>query len=353
MKKTVLVDGHCIDSIAQGSVTYVTELYKALEHPEIEVLFCNHSEENFEKYFTNQTKVKFVQVETESRFKRYTELNNLVEKYNADFLHFQYTAPFQKKCKWINTLHDILFLEIPKYFPLSYIIPRALAFWLAAKRSEIIITGSEHSKKSIESYFNISGNKVKSLGYGSPLFPSKKEAVKKLEGKAFFLYVSRIEPRKNHIELIKAFERYIQYGHDSFLVLVGAISILPKEFKEIAARLNNRLVMLQGVPEAQLSWLYSNCRGHIYPSLGEGFGFPVLESLSLGVPTASAMNTSLSAFESLVDFKIAPVNVESICQSFDILNKLSHEHSRAQRTIKCFNWDSHASEFADVVLAVD
>jgi glycosyltransferase involved in cell wall biosynthesis len=351
MTTKILVDGHCIDDIAQGSVTYVTELYKSLEDPTIEVLFCNHSEANFEKYFGGKTNIKYVPVHSSGRFRRFSELNNLVEKYKADYLHFQYTAPLQKKCKWVDTLHDILFLEMRQYFPLSYIVPRAIAFWLAAKRSDIIITGSEHSKRSIESYFNIKCDKVKSLSYGVPCLSSCSDPVDQLVDKSYFLYVSRVEPRKNHIALIRSFEKYIEKGNDCYLVLVGATSILPAEFNEISGRLGDRLVMLKGISGEQLSWLYSNCLGHIYPSRGEGFGFPVLESLSLGVPTASSMNTSLSAFESLVDFKLVPNDEDAILRSFDVLRGLPHDVVRANRTTEQFNWDLHASDFARAVLS--
>jgi glycosyltransferase involved in cell wall biosynthesis len=351
MKKTILVDGHCIDDIAQGSVTYITELYKALDNPNVEVLFCNHSENKFDKYFGSHSNIKFVPVKAESRMKRYAELNQLVEKYKADFLHFQYTAPFKKNCKWINTLHDILFLEMREYFPMRYILPRAVAFWLAAKRSDIIITGSEYSKASIQSYFNIPETRVKSIGYGAPVFPNAHESVEQLKGKNFFLYVSRIEPRKNHIDLIKAFELYLKGGNDSYLVLVGAKSILPAEFNEIANKLGSRLIMLEGISEGQLNWLYCSCKGHIYPSLGEGFGFPVLESLSLGTPTASAINTSLSAFSSLVDFKLEPLDVNTIARSFEFLNTLNHSDIRAGKTLSQYNWANHADEFSKVILA--
>jgi glycosyltransferase involved in cell wall biosynthesis len=350
MTKTILVDGHCIDEIAQGSVTYITELYRALDNPGLEILFCCTCQNEYEKYFGSHERVKHIPLSATNRFDRYRELNTLVSRYGADFLHFQYTAPFQKRCKWINTLHDILFMEMREYFPWRYILPRAALFWLAATRSEIIITGSDHSKSSIESYFRIDPLRVSALSYGAPDMSYVDEPVPLLFNKNYFIYVSRIEPRKNHVELMIAFEEYLADGNDAFLVLVGARSFLPDAFRHLSEKLGDRLICLDGISNGQLTWLYKNSIGHIYPSMGEGFGFPVLESLVLGVPTACPSNTSLSAFSSVVDFILDPLDVVAIKSGLKALAQAKIDRAKSAKVLELFNWEKHANQFASLVL---
>ncbi len=345
----ILVDGHALDGISQGSVTYLVEIYKRLPQMGFEVFWLSSSEERFKSEFES-TSINWIELRGASRMQRYKEMDAAVLKYRPDALHFQYTAPLKKRCFWIDTLHDLLFLDMWRNFPFSYVVTRAASFYLAAKRADLIITGSEFSRNSISRNFGVSQDKIHWINYGAPRFDFPSVRCEKLNGVDYFLYVGRIEPRKNHVRLIHAFSRYLEKsGKDCKLVFVGSESIHAECVHKEAEKLNERVIFLSGLSEGELKWVYENCVAHVYASLGEGFGFPVLESLLLGRPTASSINTSLSAFSSHLDYIFDPSSVADISQSFDFLWKANVDEARINAVSDEFSWDSHVQQFSRLI----
>ena len=80
--------------------------------------------------------------------------------HNIDYAHFQYVIPPIKKCKYIVTIHDVLFLDFPQYFPFLYRLKNNLLFKYSAKKSDIVLTVSQYSKERIEMHFNINDVKI-------------------------------------------------------------------------------------------------------------------------------------------------------------------------------------------------
>jgi len=351
MKTKILIDGHCIDDFSQGTVTYIVELYRNMKHPDFELLFCSHPDGQFEKYFKDCSHLKHVPLVSKGRLARYSELNDLIDKYSTDFLHFQYTAPFRKKCKWINTLHDILFMEMPHFFKWRFTIPAAAAFWYAAKRSDLIITSSAHSSTAISNIFKVHSDRIRNINYGCPDFGPVSPPMPRLQGKKYFLYVGRVEPRKNHVELMECFLEYLKDHPGRHLVFVGAKNLNFDKFEETAQKLGDRLIHLQNLSMGELRYVYENAVGQIYPSLGEGFGFPVLESLSLGTPTVSTINTSLAAFEPYLSGIITPGDRQSFLEGFAFLEK-AEKNSQVDAVKQSFNWKQHAEIYAEDLLQI-
>lgn len=105
------------------------------------------------------------------------------------------------------------------------------------------------------------------------------------------LAVGSREPRKNHLALLHAAELNWRAGRRFSLVLVGGNSWETEEFDELAGRLVRRgrpLVMLSGVPDDVVWDLYALARFSVFCSLNEGFGLPVVESLSYGTPVITS-----------------------------------------------------------------
>ena len=108
----------------------------------------------------------------------------------------------------------------------------------------------------------------------------------------FFLMVGTIEPRKNHVSVLRAFAAY----HDrtpharEVLVLAGSPGWLYDEIFSSIARLGleSRVRTLGRVDAGRLRWLYQHARALLFPSLYEGFGIPVVEAFALGCPVIAA-----------------------------------------------------------------
>jgi glycosyltransferase involved in cell wall biosynthesis len=106
------------------------------------------------------------------------------------------------------------------------------------------------------------------------------------------LFVSTVEPRKNLGVLLDAFERLRDSGeYDGSLVVVGKIGW---KSEAIARRLRGpRIVHLDYLRASQLATVYRQAEVFVFPSIYEGFGFPLLEAMAQGVPSIAARSSSL------------------------------------------------------------
>jgi glycosyltransferase involved in cell wall biosynthesis len=107
----------------------------------------------------------------------------------------------------------------------------------------------------------------------------------------FFLYVGSLEPRKNLGSAIRAIAGY---GGGEVLVVVGAGGWMNSDLHELIKRDQDKVRLLGYVPQSDLAPLYSAATATIYPSLYEGFGLPVVESMACGTPVVTSNNSSLA-----------------------------------------------------------
>lgn len=161
---------------------------------------------------------------------------------------------------------------------------------------------SEHVRDSLVDYATAMGEMVNAVSV--PLahefrFDDKPVSVKaaKLIGQDFVLYVSSLGLRKNHMALLKSWQRLAKIHGANLpkLVLAGSrwkeTDIFP--FLEQTQWLDGKVTHVSGLADADIAALYRHCRFTVYPSLNEGWGLPVGESLWMGKPCVCADNTSL------------------------------------------------------------
>jgi O-antigen biosynthesis alpha-1,2-rhamnosyltransferase len=103
-----------------------------------------------------------------------------------------------------------------------------------------------------------------------------------------YLMVATFDPRKNHHYLLDAFDRIWQNRSDLKLCLIGRVGSLCADVIdriEHHPRLNKQLFLFNDIKDCELQYCYQNCRGVIFPSIVEGFGLPIVESLWFGKRT--------------------------------------------------------------------
>ncbi|MBU4606084.1 MAG: glycosyltransferase family 4 protein [Proteobacteria bacterium] len=115
-------------------------------------------------------------------------------------------------------------------------------------------------------------------------------------GRPYLLFVGTLEPRKNLVRLLAAYERLVAGGQDEFdLVLAGGTGWKAGPIEEALSHspVRERIRRLGYVPGPDLPALYQGAWALVYPSLYEGFGLPVLEALACGVPVVTSAAASL------------------------------------------------------------
>ena len=166
----------------------------------------------------------------------------------------------------------------------------------------------------------------------STLSAKVEERPKGIRHNDFILCVTAISPRKNHLLLIQTYELARQQGRKlPHLYLVGFINDSMVNMVKLVNHsqyLDSSITFLGEVSEATLTWLYSNCQLTVYPSLYEGWGLPVAESLAHGKVTLSSNSTSLpETGEGFSDY-FSPYSSQ---QLLDLLLKFQIKNVRKKR----------------------
>jgi len=226
---------------------------------------------------------------------------------------------------------------------------------LIAKKAYLIGTVSEFSKMDIVTKFQIKSDKILVLANGlDNNFKSDTEIkpLKRLANTNYILNVSSFEPRKNIIFLIDIFE-YIKdkYNNNLKLVLTGGESwSSSKIFSKIAnSKYKDEILILGNIPDESLPWLYKNAKIMVFPSKEEGFGIPVIESLSQKTPVIVHKNSALEIFE---DYGVIVVNNYNISLWSDMIIDVINKNYRISdffqnKVIETFSWKKSADTIID------
>lgn len=212
----------------------------------------------------------------------------------------------RKKLKTIITIHDLAFKYFPSDFERKDFYKIDSFSDYAIRHSDKIIAISNSTKKDILKFYpEIKEEKIKVIyhGFNREIFaknrnPEEEQEVKnRLEIKGnYILYTGAIQPRKNLLILIEAFESLKKTGaFTGQLVLAGEKAWLSENIikKALASPYSADIKLLGKVSFADLGGLFRGASVFTFPSLYEGFGLPILEAFASRVPVVCAPNSSL------------------------------------------------------------
>ncbi|HUW69826.1 MAG TPA: glycosyltransferase [bacterium] len=196
-------------------------------------------------------------------------------------------------------VYDITFATHPQFHTYENIELCQRNFERAIKTDCHFVAISNNTRDDFIAYYNVDPTRVSVAYCGvddhvfSPRSELEKTIVSKKYGlpKRFFLYVGSLEPRKNLDSAIRAMA---EYDGDEVLVVVGAGGWMNSGLHELIKQQSKNVKFLGYVPQGDLPALYSAAVATIYPSLYEGFGFPVVESMACGTPVVTSNNSSLA-----------------------------------------------------------
>jgi glycosyltransferase involved in cell wall biosynthesis len=275
-----------------------------------------HNIERLQSVFGIHENVFYLKYTSNNKlFRLLFDIPKLITQNKIDYAHFQYVIPPIKRCKFIVTIHDILFLDFPEYFPRFYRIKNTFLFKYSANKSDVVLTVSQYSKERIEKHFNISNVKIIPNAVDLEYFKqynkeNEAQIVKnKFNLEKYFLFVSRWEPRKNHNTLLKTFIENGYYKKYK-LVFVGDDAIENKVYNDYinlqGNEIKEQVVRLKKVEFDDLVHLVRASSLSVYPSFAEGFGIPPLESIASKIPTVCSNTTAMSDFDFIGDCLFDP-----------------------------------------------
>lgn len=207
-----------------------------------------------------------------------------------------------KGCKYIVTVHDLIFIHTPQYY---HWIDRQIynfKFRRACLCADRVIAVSEYTKQEIMHYYHTPESKIDVVYQGcDPVFSQKIEEGKLQEVKAryqlpdkFVLYVGSIEERKNLMLVAKAMAK-LNRRAAIHVVAVGRRTAYVDKIQDFlkAQGIEHLFHFYHQVPYADLPSFYKWASTFAYPSRIEGFGIPLLEAISSGVPAIGCTGSCL------------------------------------------------------------
>lgn len=250
----------------------------------------------------------------------------------------------------IMTIHDVSHERYPEWFSKNYyrfyhyMMPRI------GKKAHAVLTVSEFSKTEIVDTLGIDTNKIHVIHSNVPFQnkPSKDEILnfhRDSQGERYILAVSSMDPRKNFVRLVEAFDKIKDKSVKLYIIGMSFKAFNTPDLQKLIGE----NVHLPGyIPDEKLQTMYQNALLSVYPSLYEGFGLPPLESMTYGCP---AINSDIPALREVSEdaaLYVDPYDVEDITMKIEQL--LVDEPLRKElqlkglEQIKKYSWDKSAKQ---------
>ncbi len=254
----------------------------------------------------------------------------------------------------VTIVHDMIAFEPEmRPNPRSSVIER-LTMGPAVRRSAAFICTTQVTVDAMVDRFPAAAGRVILAPLGVALTPASELDVQEkatLPPPGFVLAVATLEPRKNLPRLVAAYsslDERLQRRHP--LVAVGALGWQMDETLQALHSLDDRCKMLGYLSDAPLAELYRRCAVFCYPSLGEGFGLPVLEAMAAG---AAVVTSNLSCLPEVggdaVEY-VDPRDVASIAQGLECLLRSPDRRAELSELARARARDFTWSRFAQMTL---
>lgn len=222
----------------------------------------------------------------------------LLRKLRPDLVHYtNYLAPAVSSGAYVVSIHDMSLTRTPQHHTLKKRLLTASLVPKVARGARLVLTPSHATTRDVVEDIGLPEDRVVSIPYAAAeMFRPVTERPSHAGLDApYFLFVGTIEPRKNLVRLIDAFSAFAREVPGVNLVLAGQRGWKCEDIYARAAQpdVAHRTLILDYVNEASLPSLYSHALACVYPSLFEGFGFPVVEAMACGTPVLTSNTTSL------------------------------------------------------------
>ena len=213
----------------------------------------------------------------------------------------------------IVTVHDAMFFTWPED-NLGHAFARR-HYPAFARRAQAVLTCSENSRREIAEYMDVDPDKIFVTPWGvdhTLLRPHETAPCKYTGGRPYFLSVSCSLGRKNTVSVIRAYIQFAKNAPDHDLVLVWYNP--PSEIVSMveSAGLKERIHFVSGIPSVELADLYAGASATFFPSLYEGFGLPIAESLACGTPVVTCRNSCLAEVGGTAALYVEPEDTDAM-----------------------------------------
>lgn len=268
------------------------------------------------------------------------------------------------KIPQVLIVHDLAFKHFPKFIAWHHRWFYQLFTKRFLQKAKEVVTVSEFSKTDIINQYQIPAEKITVVSGAArsgfqPVDWQEKEQIKAgyADGREYFLFTGGIHPRKNLLNLMKAFSLFKKWQHSNMKLLIAGR--LAWQYDDILTKLKSYkyrddVVLLDYLPDDQLMKITASAYAVVYPSYFEGFGLPVIEAMQSGVPVITSDTSSMPEVGGDAALYANPDSPDDIAKH--MLNLYRDEALRNEMTKKgteranAYNWDSAAENLWQTIL---
>jgi glycosyltransferase involved in cell wall biosynthesis len=357
----------------EGVATYI--------HENVRRMIDNHPEDNFILFFDrnidfehlcSKPNVKAVKVFPPTRHPILWEIwwqwqiPRYLKKYSVDvFYTGEIFMPRKTKVPRVIVSHDLAYLHYPKQIPKSVLNYYKRTYSVNHKLADAIIAVSEATKHDIFKQYGKLDKDIHVIynattsGFKPITSKSKKEIQRKhSNGAPFFAYLGSFHPRKNIVNLVKGFESFKKNSTlPHKLVLMGRWSWKTEEIKQTItnSQFRDDIVILEDVGDSRHD-IVAASEALCYVSVFEGFGIPVLEGFSAGVPVITSNVSSMPEVAGDAALLIDPHDPNAIGNAMSsVVKDQALKEQLIQKgfsRVKEFDWNISAKQTYEVLKSV-
>ncbi len=274
-----------------------------------------------------------------------------------------HTLPFVFLGKSLLTVHDLGYKYFPDAHPTRQRQYLDLTTRYSQKRASHILADSQATAKDLTRFYNTPPDKIHVVYPGVDAKPLK-DSLKNIDDirskyglpERYFLFIGTLQPRKNIQRIVEAFA-YWQHQHDNqdvALVLAGGRGWL---FDDQWIEGIKNIILTGYIDEADKSTLLNGAIALVFPTLYEGFGFPVIEAMHCSTPVIASTTSSLPELVSDAGLLVDPEDVSAIAEA---MTKYSDDEDFRQAMIakghqqaQHFTWDKTAMDTLNVFAKIE
>jgi glycosyltransferase involved in cell wall biosynthesis len=251
----------------------------------------------------------------------------------------------------VVTVHDLSYFYYPEEFLKKDLYQLKNWTKYSVKNAKKVIAVSATTKKDLIKFYQLPEEKIEVIYNGGPRHIKKL----KLTKSKFILFVGTLQPRKNLITLIAAFNLFYKQNPEFKLVIAGKKGWLYENIfhhvKEL--RLEKQVIFTGYISEEELISYYKNAFCFVLPSFYEGFGIPLLEAMSFNCPVISSSSSSLPEVGGNACLYFNPKSVNDLLKKMKMImenEKLRKELiKKGKERLKLFSWKTCAEKTLAVI----
>lgn len=263
----------------------------------------------------------------------------------------------------ILTIHDLGFEHFPTHTPFlvrnyyQYFTPKF------CQKATKILAVSEFTKQDIIAKYGIEESKIEVVYNAVDIIETRdkrqetKSQISNLKsGNPYFLFIGAVHPRKNVLSLLKAFEQFKTKNKQTHqLIIIGRNAWMNAELENYLQKMQfkNDVIWMKNCERNELLEILQNAFTLVYPSLFEGFGIPIIEAMTLGVPVITSNVSALHEIAGNAALLVPPTDINSIINA--MLELIENENLRLNLIEKGkanaarFSWQKSAEKVIELI----